>query len=249
MAMKTFLENLNKYWATPVIAIVGGLLGLYFSIVKHGLDTQAANLQNTALRIETQLKEKEFTNDLKLHMYSEVKEAITHNDKKLQSAVLLIVNELLADDSAFRDKLVYLLHASPNTSDSVKVEIQKIEKKENAFYTEQVMKPQQTFTIDVFYIEDVLKEALPRANQVKKLLDAHYPDYQVRLRMLPKSINARSGYRIESNEIRFDDEEKDLAQKIQQLLKTSGIFKLEQPRLREVSKVTPNYMSVFVRNM
>lgn len=247
--MKTFLENLNKYWVTPVIAIVGGLLGLYFSVVKQELETQAANLESTALRIETELKQKEFNNELKLHMYSEVKDAITRNDKKVQSAVLLIVNELLADDSSFRDKLVDLLEASPFTNDSVKVEIQKIEKKESAFYTEQSPNGGQAFTIDVFYLEDIMKEAMPKARQVKKLLETTYPGYKIRLRLLPKSINARSGYRIDANEIRYDAQEKVLAQKCQQLLKAEGIFTNEQPRLREVSSATPNYMSIFVRNM
>ena len=75
--MKDFLENLNKYWATPMIAIVGGLLGVYFSVVKNSLETEAAKLQNTATEISTELKQREFYNDLKIQMYSEVKEAIS----------------------------------------------------------------------------------------------------------------------------------------------------------------------------
>jgi hypothetical protein len=247
--MKTFLENLSKYWVTPIVAIVGGLLGLYFSIVKNDLEKQASNLESTALRIETELKQKEFSNDLKLHMYTEVKDAITKGDKKVQSAVLLIVNELLADDSAFRDKLIDLLRASPNTSDSVKVEIQRMVRTENAFFTEQTRQAEDTFTIDVFYLEDVKKEALPRAKKVKEMLQQYYPDYNIRLRLMPKTVNARSTYRIEANQIRYDKTEEELAKKCLELLKSERIFSLEQPSLYEVKRATPNYMSIFVRNM
>jgi hypothetical protein len=247
--MKAFLEHVNKYWVAPLIAIVGGIVGVYFSIVKSSLETQAANLQNTALQIETQLKEKEFDNDLKLQMYNEVKDAITHNDKKLQSAVLLIVNELLADDSLFRDKLVDLLRTSPNTSDSVKKEIQTIEKNEDDFYAEQVQGKGSTFTIDVFYLESVAKEALPRAKQVKALLSSIWPTYTVRLRLLPRAVNARNGYRISANEIRYEKDEEPIAQKCLQAINDKNIFPLEQPRLHLITKPTPNYISVFVRNM
>jgi hypothetical protein len=93
--MKQFLENLNKYWATPVVAIVGGALGIYFTILN-------GNLEASAKRIETELKQREFDNSLKLQMYGEVKEAILKQDAKVQSAVLLIVNEMLSADSLFR---------------------------------------------------------------------------------------------------------------------------------------------------
>ena len=58
MTSKQFLENLNKYWATPVIAIVGGVLGIYFSVVKDSLDSQAQRLENAALKIESEIRQR-----------------------------------------------------------------------------------------------------------------------------------------------------------------------------------------------
>ncbi len=246
--MKSFFENLNKYWMAPLIAIVGGLLGLYFTFVKSGLDVQAKNLQNTALNIETQLKEKEFSNVVKLQMYTEVKEAIIHNDQKLQSAVLLIINEMLADDSVFRDKLIDLLHASPNTNDSVKVEIQTMQNSESDFYSEQPVKKENKFTIDVFYLENIKKESLPLAKEIKELLSSEWPSYTIRLRLLPRAINAKSGFQIDNNEIRFDKDKEAIAQKCLSLIKAKKIFVLDQPLLKEIPTVTPNYLSIFVRN-
>ena len=66
------------------------------------------------------MKEREFRNELKIQMYSEVKEAISKNDEKLKSVVLLMVNEMLADASLFREKLITILLASPTTSVAAK---------------------------------------------------------------------------------------------------------------------------------
>jgi len=245
--MKTFFENLNKYWMAPLVAIVGGLLGLYFTYVKDGLDVQAKNLQNTALNIETQLKEKEFNNDVKLQMYTEVKEAILHDDKKLQSAVLLIVNELLADDSVFRNKLIDLLHASPNTNDSVKTEIQTMQNSEMTFYSEQSVKKGNSYTIDVFFLESEKKIALPLAKETQALLKAKWPSDTIRLRFLPRGINAKTGYHIEMNEIRFDRAKADMAHNCLSVIKSRKIFNT-QPILKEIPQQSPFYMSIFIRN-
>ncbi|MCF8368451.1 MAG: hypothetical protein K9G76_05365 [Bacteroidales bacterium] len=249
--MRNFLENLNKYWATPMIAIVGGLLGLYFTVVKNNLEAEADKLGIAAKKIETDLKQREFQNTLKIQMYGEVKEAISQEDEKLQNAVLLMVNEMLSDDSLFRDKLITILLASPNTDESVKVEQQKLEKKTQEFVQLEKQKTASVFTIDVFYLEDVVAEAEPRAKQIEQLILDHMQGYQVRFRQLPRNINAKSGYRISANEIRYEADEKEIAEKILSLIQEADIFQLEQPRLNQINpnKPTPNYISIFVRNM
>ena len=109
MKGKLFLENLNKYWATPAIAIVGGILGIYFSIISKGLESEAQRIEIIATQLESDIRQNEFKNDLKIQMYGEVKEAIASEDEKLQNAVLLLVNEMLADDSTFREQLITIL--------------------------------------------------------------------------------------------------------------------------------------------
>ncbi|RPH29749.1 MAG: hypothetical protein EHM93_16925 [Bacteroidales bacterium] len=249
--MKLFLENLNKYWATPIIAIVGGLLGLYFTVVKNSLESKTRRIETVALQIETNLKQKEFENNIKFHMFEEVKGAITKNDDKLQKAVLLLVNEMLADDSLFRDKLISILMSSPNTDESVRKIQQDIEVKTKHYIKQDELIASEEFTIDVFYLEDIIKEAEPRAKQIVDILKAEFPDYQVRLRLLPHSINAKTRYRISANEIRYEPEEKEMAQKVLDLINSKNVFKLEMPRLNEINptKPTPNYISVYVRNM
>ena len=106
-----------------------------------------------------------------------------------------------------------------------------------------------TFTIDVFYLESIKQEALPRAKQIKELLTAVWPTFNIRLRLLPREVNARSGYRIDANQVRYEKGEETIAQKCLNAIVSKKIFTLEQPVLHEVKKVTSNYISVFVRNM
>lgn len=250
-SMKSFLENLNKYWATPAIAIMAGALGLYFNSVKQNLENQALEIKNAASKIESELREREFSNELKIQMYSEVKDAISKDDEKLQSAVLLMINEMLADDSLFREKLITILLASPTTSVSVKETQNEITDKSVIFQKEQKAIDNSKFTIDVFYLEDIIAESQPRAEKIQHLLEQKYPNYDVRLRLLPRLTNAKSGYRISANEIRFEESEKDIAEDLKSLIVNEGIFELEQPRLKLIypKKQTPNYLSLFVRNM
>ncbi|MCD4744831.1 MAG: hypothetical protein K8R58_00865 [Bacteroidales bacterium] len=184
-------------------------------------------------------------------MYGEVKEAIIKEDKKLQNAVLLIVNELLSDDSLFKDKLITILLASPNTDESVKKEQQKIEKKAYEFVEEEKQKKTDVFTIDVFYLEDIIEESEPRAKKIVHTLSNEFPSYQVRIRRLPHYINAKRGYRISANEIRYESDEKELSEKILSIIESQKIFELEQPLLNEINpnKPSPKYLSIFVRNM
>ena len=252
MKATLFLENLNKYWVTPIIAIIGGILALYFTIIKDKMEADAQRIENVALKIESDLKQREFNNNLKIQMYSEVKDAITKNDEKLQNAVLLLVNEMLADDSLFREQLITILLTSPNVKESVRRNQQEIQSKVEQFNNEERQISANDFIIDVFYTEDMINESKPRANKIVRLLNHELGNnYKVRLRILPMNINAKSGYRITANEIRYEDEETKLANKIHKLIMDNNIFELEQPRMKKIRpiKKTPNYLSIFVRNM
>jgi len=164
--MKLFLEKINKYWATPIIAIVGGVLGVYFTIETNSLETKTRNLENAAVQIESEIKQREFENNIKFQMFNEVKEAITKDDKIIQNAVLILVNDMLADDSLFREKLISVLFASPNTDESVKKAQQEIEVKTKEFVKAEELNVSDKFAVDVFYLEDIIDEAKPRAKQI-----------------------------------------------------------------------------------
>ena len=254
---KSFLEKLNSKWVTPLFAIITVIYGTFYSIssakmdeYSKKLDAYSTELDNISKKIENELRVKEFDNNLKMTIYSEVKEAIQKKDTTLQNATLIVINEMLQDDSLFREKLKTVLFASSNSQKLIEVQ-QKIDQ----FSTEQktVQKnniSSDDFKIDVFYLDEIVDEAKPRAEKVVELIRSSYPEMGVRLRLLPKEVNARSGYRISSNQIRYNADERNIAEGVLELIDTENIFPLETPVLKQIDYYdSPNYISIFVRNM
>lgn len=269
---KSFWENLLTVnnGILALIAVITGLLGLRSEWTDSDLrskidqlDTAKREIDIQVTKLESQIRKREFDNELKYKMYLEVKEAISKNNPQTQDVIVLIINEMLADDSAYRAKLTNILVSSANLAPSVKTDIIKTQISEKAFFSFEAPDKAITtdsaktfFTIDVFYLEDVKSEAEPRADQVIKLLNANKNKLSyacnVRKRVLPKTVNARSGYRIDSNQIRFErnkDDESKLAQQVQKLINGSAIFPNEKMTLYGNINPTKNYISVFVRNM
>ena len=96
------------------------------------------------------------------------------------------MNEILADDTLFREQLITILMASPNIDESVKKEQVEIEQKTVEFKKDEVKKLVNEFTVDVFYLEDILRESEPGAKRVMTTLQSAYPDQRIRLRRLQR---------------------------------------------------------------
>lgn len=225
-------------------------------IAQKQLDTAQSKLEIQSITLENLLKKKEFESNLKFKIYEEVKEAVVKRDKQLQDVVVIIVNEMLADDSIFRSKMNNLLLGSPFTDNSIKASIIKTQIAESEF-TKKTMSVERAggnskqLTIDVFYLEDILQESIPRTDNIVQELKKKFPDAIIRKRLLPRSINAQSGYRIGSNQIRFKVFQEPLAIEIKKLITDKKIFQLEQLQLQPVkaNASSSNYISIFVRNM
>ena len=237
---KSFLERINANWITPLLAIITAVYGFMFKM-------NSDKLNNLQTQIETQLRQKEFENNLKLTIYQEVKEAIVKKDTTLQNATLIVVNEMLKDDSIFREKLKTVLFASTNSNSLINVQ-----NKIDNFTVEQAstttLTAPDTFKIDVFYLDAIPVEAKSRAEKVVALLKSIYPRYTIRLRLLPKEINARSGYRIDSNQIRYEESELQIAKTVLDAINKNKIFEQDKPKLNLTTYYTPYYCSIFVRN-
>jgi hypothetical protein len=227
------IKNLASVWLPSVFTIVSGVF-VFMNYVFY--DRTNRELNNARLRIENELREREFENNLKLTLYKEVKEAIGQKDTAMQSATLLVVNEMLSDDTVFRKKLINIL-----LQNAASPELEKL----NVYAGEE--SATVPHTIDVFYAEDTRKETELRATSLCSLLGAKYPRHTIRKRLLPRSINARY-YRVNGNQIRFGDEEKQLADEIYAEIQKNGIFPKEQPRLIETKNSTPYYIGIFIRN-
>ncbi|MCX6279347.1 MAG: hypothetical protein NT004_14815 [Bacteroidetes bacterium] len=113
---------------------------------------------------------------------------------------------MLKEDSIFREKLKTVLFSSTNSKKLIAIQ-QKIDQ----FTVEQTEMPVNGFKIDVFYLDDTPIDAKLWAEQIVALLHGKYPGYLIRLRLLPKEVNAQSGYRIDENQIRFETRERPIA--------------------------------------
>lgn len=203
-------------------------------------------LSNEKLKLDIEIDQRKFNNELKLALYKEVKDAIVQKDTALQIAAWLIVENMLEEDTvSFKDGLQTLLY---NTKS---FELRKMQKNLDNYREEENALNVNVFTIDIFYLEDIVEEAKERAEKLYYLLCSKYPKYTIRQRLLPKTVNARKGYRIDSNQIRFDKgtEEEQLAKDIKNYIQDNKIFEKEQPILQGINNKTENYMSIFVRNM
>lgn len=241
---KSFLEKLNSKWVTPLFAILAIIYGFFFKINSDQIDQNTKNLKNLQTQMDNELHKKEFENNLKLTIYKEVKDAIEQRDSSLQKATLIVVNEMLKEDTIFREKLKTVLFSTTNSKKLIAVQ-QKIDQ----FAVEQTTTTVNGFKIDVFYLDDIIGEAKPIAEQIVSLLHVKYPNYIIRLRLLPKEINAQDGYRIDANQIRFESSERVIANEVLKIIGDKKIFIKEQPQLIMTNYRTPNYISVFVRNM
>jgi hypothetical protein len=148
-------------------------------------------------------------------------------------------------DTTLRDQL-YAVNA--RAMDSVSALKAMIEYK----YQPILNAPQSALTgykIDVFYTQDIEAESKPRAQKIYNLLLQKYPDCTISIRVLSKAANAQSGYSVQQNEIRYEQSEKEAFNELQNVINNAGILEKEQAVGHIVRNYTPNYISVFVRNM
>lgn len=237
----------NEKKVQVIYTIIAGVSMGIFTLLNYFLyDRANKEMTNNQLKIENELRPLEFENNLKLALYKEVKESIEQKDTTLQNATLLIVNEMLDGDSIFREKLINILLQSTNSQKLIESQ-QKLDE----FKIGQASIRPGVFTIDIFYLEDFIKEAEPRAEAIYSILRSKYPNYNIRKRLLPRSINAKLGYQIDFNQIRYDigTKEELLAKDILNEVQRNGIFQREQPVLKGISNDTKNYLSLFIRNM
>jgi len=239
------MDNSKREFALKWVPIIFTGITVVLTLVNYFLyDRANRELTNAKLQIENELRPREFENNLRLTLYKEAKEAIGQKDTSMQKVALLVINEMLKDDSVFRERLITILLQSTNSQKLIETQ-----QKLDVFHQEeQIIIKSDQFTIDVFYLEDELKETEQRAEAIYSVLSSKYPTYTIRKRLLPQSINARTGYRIENNQIRYNTKDEPIVTKVLKEIQSSGISSLEQYELDTVRSNRKNYMSIFVRN-
>lgn len=243
MKIVDIIDKLNNKWVTPIVAIITAIYGMVFGFYFNKMDLQEKKLKQVETSLNTKLREKEFINNLRLTLYQEVKQSMKSQDTNQQKVTLLLIDELLKEDTSFRDKLVTLVLSHTKSPTLVK------EQEEYMTFNEVEQSIKGRWNISIFWLEDIPSESQPRAIKIADLIRKRYPTINVRVRKLSKMVNSKSGYRISQNLVRAEQSESKLASDIIKLVNNSGILENEKLILTNSSTKSFQNFSIFVRNM
>jgi hypothetical protein len=256
---------------TDTLSIVSGILAVFVTIQTFRINDTANEINKIASDTEKTLKEVQiaagkqdvdqkkvqFSRDLKFKLYDEVLKALETNNVKKQGATKALVINLMTDsaDITFRDALLNTFLSSDLVDPDIRKDISENQLADAQMAEEQkvtdsimVQKSRKKIAslpdnlkwdIDIFYLEENLPQSKERALQVQEILKAKY---KTRVRVLSVLANARPGYNVSTNEIRYNNNPEEIkeAREIQGLLG-------EKFRLSISGKQTPWYLSVFVK--
>lgn len=193
---------------------------------------------------------------LRFQLFGHVSSAIEKKNEQHQLAAKALVTSLLKLDDPLRQGLLEALRLE--ATGAAKSALEDVARAERLYQAEQqsvtalVANPAQpaptasrallTYAVDVFYCaggdESVRKghaESLAAALQNKV--------QRTRVRAFAQSLNASPGYGVTGTQIRYNKEERAVAEELHAALKEAGNADY---LLREVSQWTPSYLSVFV---
>ena len=241
-------KRLIKY--KNIVLVIAGIIASLYCVYSSII---IGELKRKSEQLDQELKEQSFKNELRFKIFDEVKQAINKDTSgKYKHFVWVMVEQMLEDDTIFKERMRSVLIQSDFDTSVVR----KIQ--ENETFDEEQGQLEKTSTpgnvgisntkatktrIDVFYLESDNGSLTGKAEAIKRLIEKKFPGkYDIRPRLLPLSINAKKGYRLSRDEIRFDEVEQVDANAINNTIKAgfSPFF------MKKISFETPHYISVFL---
>lgn len=272
--LQTLLAKLKTVEAI-ILLIIG--LGTAYNTYRSGVTEDRLKLEETKtsaalMKLEEIQKQGEiaqkatmFKRDLLFSLFENTRAVVKDGSDADKKLTVEIITELLADDIEIRNSFIAAIEESSSGDNGLQNFVKNVQLQERVF--EEVERQRTEIAagsspnavnesesssepnkIDVFYLENIVDEAKPRAEQIVEILREQYPNKTIRLRLLPKSVNARSGYRIDYNQVRYEPNEEAFAHQIIQLINDNDVFNLENITGRQTTSTTKDYISVFVRN-
>lgn len=260
----SFSDGLGK-WVSVISLVVGlisaaiGVFAAYIALPQDKeikrLQVESSRIDNAVKRTDAELKTAESSRKLTLDLYQEVRKVIQSEKKnpREEEAVRVLV-ESLAEDP-FRGKFLNVIALGANNTD-----VRRKAETSAVFYKEEEtmndtgttpflssgspMSPTSkygAFNIDFFYCESSRQKNEPLAAKAAALQNSQSKG-RWRARLLPESINDQPGYNIHDNIIRFNNDEKAIAQTLTTDIRTNLQVDLKG---MEILYPTPNYVSVF----
>jgi hypothetical protein len=219
-------ENQNKNKTTweiiLMIATVFNLAyGFYIGIVTRSNSDQLTSLQIDSQNIKNKQDTLSFDQDIKLRIYDLTIKAIESNNPKQQSAALVAINNLLKDDK-YKEGILSIIGDSPESSEGLKdatliskLKIKKAQnpKKDSTF---KLSSTQKTY-VQIIYYQPNQAQTKPIATKLYNAL-RYSSFYEVGIKPLTASTNEGKFYKVQANEIRYDNGEKDVAETLKKVI-------------------------------
>ena len=255
--MEIDVDKVLKWLSVPgiVIAVFAALKALPVDSEIKSLQIATAEIENTIKVNDASLKKLESSQKLTMDIYGKIHDLYQKERRNpAEEEALRVLIQALVEDP-MRAKFLDAIALG-----STDPEIKKNAKESAEFYHDQppVVAPSLTplasqakggdslrygaLNIDLFYCEDTRVRYEPLIAQAMDLKSGNSRG-RWRKRLLPNSVNDQAGYGIHSNVIRYNREEKSVAEALAADLKSK--FELDV-RIMEIASPTPGYISVFL---
>jgi hypothetical protein len=244
--------------AAAIAAIVSTYMSVQYGPALKKLEVHQTEINALLSQQNLEQGEEKFDRDFKFSIIDRVFTAIGSGNKEQISVALAMVKTMLGNDPETQKELLNAIANTPDASAADQLKATVAVENIVRFDSVQVVTAMANLTdppkvetptndgskwrFDVFFGEGKAKVTQGKAEHAMKALKDLYPEAQVRMRDLPEVVNAREGYNVKGNEIRFDPDEIDKAKQIQQAMEKAGL----RMQLHESKSRTAGYISVFV---
>lgn len=262
MKVTEFIKNIAIPLISVVTAVMVGLLNYQVSINDQELRSRDQELQERLGAIDLLVKkskeereERESNQDFNFKIYEIVTKSLEENSAQKQEAAKAFVVVMV--DEPLRSSLLNVLKQGGELT--VKQKIGQILKAEKKFKSNEAVIPKKKrevassynwgeWDIDMFWCSASGTIAKNQAELIGEQLVAESAKGRIRVRELPDSINAKSGYQMDGYAIRRNSNEKEAATALKLLAERTleksgdrGSFIISLTR-----QSTPWYISVFL---
>ena len=243
--------------AAAIAAIVSTYMSVQYGPALKKLEVHQTEINALLSQQNLEQGEEKFDRDFKFSIIDRVFTAIGSGNKEQISVALAMVKTMLGSDPETQKELLKAIASTPDasTADQLKaaVAVENIVRFDSAQVITtmaNLVEPQKgtpaaevtEWRFDVFFGEGKAQVTQEKAERIAAALRELYPQSKVRLRDLPDVVNAREGYNVKRNEIRFDHDEAEQAKKMLMAMEKIGVRM--QPH--ESTSRTAGYISVFV---
>jgi hypothetical protein len=217
----TWLQN----GTTTIVAVIGAYFVWQLNQTQAELNTAQASLKEVERQVARQQQdraERESIDSKRIKVYEAVVDSLSKNDERMQRVSAALVRAML--EEPLRTELLTVLSETGTAQirnevkqvlDQAQVsafERTEVEKKVTQVVAAMKSEPARRFDwedvdYDLFWCESSGPKAEARAQGMLDVMKAQGARGRLRVRILPDSVNARSGYGHTSNVVRFNSGE------------------------------------------